>query len=583
VTPADVAKLAMALQPQTTSLDAPTLNAGEGALRPYLRAIRAHSRLVVLIVLAALVGGVAYLTLRSPDYEATAQLLISPLSADDTNFRGLSMIRDSGDPVRTVQTAAALIDTQPTAKLAAERLGQGYTPTEVLNQTDVTPVGESDVLAVIGRASDPDEAARLANAFANAALDIRQRVLRDEVAAAIKETQAQLNALPPGSPLAAEPAGRLTQLQTLSDGKDPTLQAAEPAVPPSSAAGPPTPLVIVLSLIAGLTIGSGAALLLELIDWRIRDEDDLLRLATPEALVRVPKLSAREAEAMAGAPLGAPPGIREGFRSLLVQLDRNGSDHRTVMITSASTGDGKTSSAISLAAAVAGAGYRTLLLDLDLRKPNIRTQLGLQSVDDNVLSLITGGSKLSDVLVTTPELPGVQLLLGPSSVDFALVETVIQANTWWLPGILDEAKELADWVIIDTAPLGEVSDALRIASQVDDVVVVARLGQTRRDSFRTMQQLLGHAGTAPAGLIVIGSKAPLAAYGYYMRPGFEPETIGGPEGRRSYTQPGPTQGPPPPTRPGARDGSAVPQGQDGGAGDRRAARRARAAREFRRD
>ncbi len=160
----------MALHLQTTPPE-DRLRVREGAVAPYLRAVRAHILLFALIVLAALVGGIAYLSQRSPLYEATAQLLITPLPQDETDFRGLSLLRDSGDPARTAQTAAALIDTQASAALTAERLGEDYTAKKVLDRTDVKPLGDSDVLAVTARADDPDEAARIANQFTTSALD----------------------------------------------------------------------------------------------------------------------------------------------------------------------------------------------------------------------------------------------------------------------------------------------------------------------------------------------------------------------------------------------------------------------------
>jgi Mrp family chromosome partitioning ATPase/capsular polysaccharide biosynthesis protein len=534
----EAAKLAIALDPQTTT-PGDRLNVGEGALRPYLRAVRTHVLLVTLVGLAALGGGIAYVSLRSPVYEATAQLLITPLPQDDTSFRGLSLLRDSGDPARTAQTAASLIDSQPAAALTAKRLDDGLTAEQVLDRTDVTPLGDSDVLAVTARADDPDAAARIANEFTRSALVVRRQALLTEVAAALAQVRTQLSAVPTRSPVAADLAGRLTQLRALRAGNDPTLSRSQRAIPPRSAAGPPAPLVVVLSLLAGLTIGAGAALLLELIDLRIRDEDDLIRLGSPQALTRVPTLSRQEARAAEAVPLAVPPAVREGFRSLQIQLDRNSPEHRSVMITSASTGDGKTSSSIQLAAEVAGAGYRTLLLDLDLRKANLGPRLGLNAGDGSVfLSLITAQSKLSEVLVSAPELPGVQLLLAP---DFALTEELAPSISRWLPGILAEAKALADYVIIDTAPLGEVSDALRVATQVDDVLLVARLGHTRRDGFRTMLELLEHASCAPAGVIVIGSKVTIGSYGYYYRPaGVGPGAAGaGAGGWRVHGPPNP--------------------------------------------
>ena len=71
---------------------------------------------------------------------------------------------------------------------------------------------------------------------------------------------------------------------------------------------------------------------------------------------------------------------------------------------------------------------------------------------------------------------------------------------------LEEARAIADYVVLDTAPLGEVSDALTIADQVDDVIVVARPGHTNRMNLQTVRDLLDGAGVQPTGLLLIGQQ-----------------------------------------------------------------------------
>ena len=93
----------------------------EPALGPYLRAIRAHRGLVVLTTLAFLAAALLWLSFaRTPSYEATANVLVTPLPQDDEIFRGLQLLRDSGDPTRTMQTAASLM-TSPEAARRSRR------------------------------------------------------------------------------------------------------------------------------------------------------------------------------------------------------------------------------------------------------------------------------------------------------------------------------------------------------------------------------------------------------------------------------------------------------------------------------
>src|SRR5688572_28102179 len=160
---------------------APPRGAGaapEGALRPYLRAINAHRVLVAFCTLASLIGCIAWLAQRSSEYETTAEILVTPLPQGDVAFQGLPFLRESGDPTRTIQTAATLVESPAAAERTARELGGGWTRDSVSSAIDVQPQGESSVLAVTGKAGTGEEAANLANAYGRAALEERREALR---------------------------------------------------------------------------------------------------------------------------------------------------------------------------------------------------------------------------------------------------------------------------------------------------------------------------------------------------------------------------------------------------------------------
>ncbi len=125
---------------------------GEGQLGSYLQAIRAHRVLVVLTTLLAVGSCVTWLAVRTPAYDATAQLLVTPLPQGDQQFLGVAYIRDSGEPTRTVQTAATLLEGPSAASRTAERLGPGWTRKKVEDSIEVETVGESNVIGVRARA-----------------------------------------------------------------------------------------------------------------------------------------------------------------------------------------------------------------------------------------------------------------------------------------------------------------------------------------------------------------------------------------------------------------------------------------------
>jgi capsular exopolysaccharide synthesis family protein len=484
-------------------------NLGEGALGPYLRAVRAHRIVFVLVVLAALLGSGAWLTLKARDYEATARLLVTPLPQDDHDFLGFELLRDSGDPTRTVQTAATLVESRPAASRTAAILGRDWTPDKVRNAVDVKPEGESNIVAVTATAGNRGTAARLANTFVANSLAQRQDSLKAQI-------NSEISRLTPQAATDKSAAARISQLQALRQRGDPTLAVSEKAVPPSSPAGPSAVLIVLLALIAGLALGVGACLLLELTGHRIRDEEEAVALYPLPVLARVPELSRRKRRSP-GGPVGwyMPPPIREAFRSLVVQLERE-PGHNVLMVMSASTGDGKTTSAVNLAVSLAAADHQVVLMDFDMRKPDVARTLNIKD-SRSLADMIDPKATLPSLLREVPGLPQLQVLATGAARqgDYALIDVLGRR----FPEFLAEAREMAEYVVIDTAPLGAVSDALRLTDTVDDVVLVTHTGRTNRTSFDVMRELLERAGKRPLGMIIFGevSTASGQYYAYGMQ------------------------------------------------------------------
>ncbi len=301
-------------------------------------------------------------------------------------------------------------------------------------------------------------------------------------------------------------AERLAALAPLRDGRDPTLTGAQGAVAPTSQSGPPSWLLVVLAIIAGTTLGAAAALVAERLDRRVRDMDDLLRIYPLAVLARVPAV--RRLRASGGSALSVPARIREAYRTLQVQVSQGRSTPRRILVTSASRGDGKTTSAVNLAAALVTAGHRVILVDCDLRKPEVARRLGL-TPQRTLLSSEQEG--LRHVLEEAPGLPSLGVVTAAPGHTAGVVVDRLGGR---LVRLLEEAAEHADYVVIDTAPLGEISDALRLIPLVDDVLVIARVGNTDRVNLEFLRSLLQRSGCAPIGLAVIDAESATAS-GYY--------------------------------------------------------------------
>ena len=203
----------------------------------------------------------------------------------------------------------------------------------------------------------------------------------------------------------------------------------------------------------------------------------------------------------------------------MIQLGPNpeGRAH-VVMVTSASTGDGKTTSAVNLAAAAAASGDPVILLDFDLRKPDVGRTLGVQAGTE-LTGLLQPETQLRDLLSPAPGLPALSVLTtSVAEGDVALVEALSRR----LPELIADARELCNYVVIDTAPIGEISDALRLVRDVDNIVVVTCPGSTNRANFEMMRDLLERTAYTPAGFLVIGDSTPrTSAYYAYGATGRE--------------------------------------------------------------
>ncbi len=474
----------------------PRSSPAEGAVS-YLQAIRSHKLLVVLVAVVALAGSILWLHLRTPSYEANAQILINAIQGQEEGpLTGIPVIHEAVDPSRTVQTAASLVESREAAERTAEKLGGGKTADGILTDVEVRPEGESSILAVTGTAESADEAAKIANAFAEESMAVRDATVNAYVAKAIANLETRVAAAPAGASR-EELESTLADLESQRGQGDPTLSIAELATPPGEAAGASAKLVIILSILCGLAIGCAIAVLLELTDRKVRDEEDAQSLWPQPILVRVPKVG----RAKLGPQIEGPPAVQEAFRGLAVQFDRAAEGSRTILVTSPSSGDGKTTASVSLARHLADDGHKVILLDYDLRKPDVGRSLGLAT--SNTADMLTGADSppLSELLTKVPNIPNLRVFTTLSLGDPSPVGIIAGK----LLRLLGEARESATFVVIDTPPAGEVSDALRWAHVADDVIVVTRLGNSDRTSMTTMRDTFAHLGLPVRGLVVIGA------------------------------------------------------------------------------
>ncbi len=471
----------------------------QGAHVPYLRAIRAHPLLILAIVVVAVATAIAWETKRTPSYKATTQILVTPVSNEGA-YVGLPVITNaSADPARALQTANSVLESPLAALNTAKQLRGSWTSKGVQEAVSVQPRGESDILSVTATAPNAVEAAHLANTYSRSALAVYASQLSSEAKSEVAQLQARQKTLPAGENAnATQIATQLTALIPVADGRDPNFSLLQEATIPTSASGSSKKLIVALALIVGLLIGVGAAIAIEYLNRRLRDEDEVLSLYPLPVLSRVPPLPRASRDASTFELI--PPRVREAFRTLQVQLPRDSHGQgRVVMFTSPSPRDGKTASTINFALVLAAAGLRVILFDFDLRKSDVGARLGVRS---DYLDLFRAGATLDELLVDSQSAPNLRVVSSPLRGDE--VAPLLEAVGRRLPDLLREARGLADYVIVDTPPLGQVSDALRAARMVDDIVLVTRIGNTDRVELQHTRELLDRMGHTPTGLLLVG-------------------------------------------------------------------------------
>jgi Mrp family chromosome partitioning ATPase len=496
-------------------LSPPVEHAG---LRHYVEVLRERIWIVVGTLVITLLIAILYLLTASKVYEGEAELLVSPVSPDDPLLGSLPLIRQSSDPTRDVQTAAELTMSIDVAERVVQDLNLGEDPRDLLDQVSAEPVAQSSILAITAEDSSPEEAADLANAFAEGVVTERTEELHDVVETQLADLEERAasgeldgTGLAPGESIGSE----LTRLENLLNGDDPTLTVATEATPNPDAVSPRPMLTLAAAGVAGIVLGIAAAFAAQALDPRLRREEQLRARYRLPILARVPRDSSRRT-GLPLAPGSISPPTREAYRALRANVAAaagRGSGPRSVLVTGSAPSEGKTTTALNLAASFALAGNAAILIEADLRRPAIGPALGIE-VDQGIVSTLLEDVPLRDVLVAGTQFgPNLKLLLaeyrgGWTSELFSLGAA---------QRLVDEAKQLADFVIIDSPPLTAVVDTLPLARQADHVVIVTRLGVTRLNELHELGELLASNDVTPLGFALLGTTPP-ALDSYYFAP-----------------------------------------------------------------
>lgn len=424
-------------------------------------------------------------------------------------------------PEREAATNVELLSLDEIKRDVERQLGGAGT---IAEEVDASQAGDANVLTISVTGPSPERAARTANAYAAAYVDFRRTTAQRKLLEEQGFIQAEIDRL--GNSLRAQTRKRglrreLRRLkfdQTQERGGARTVQAASP---PSSPSSPKPVRNAVIGGIVALFLALLTALLFERLDPRILTPKEV------ESTLDQPILGMiRKSRALARAPVGGKraPADVDDFLALRAHLRYLEAGHsiRSVLVTSSVAGDGKTTIAWNLAWVAAGQDTRVLFVEGDLRHPTLAKALGLDP-ERNLAGVLDGSAALRDVTqeVALPSTENGRLPPRIVAVAFAGEASAgsTDALAWERLGVaLYEAERHFDLIVIDTAPILLVPDAIPLLANVGGVVVVGRLRKTPRVALARLKEQLDTVGAPMLGAVVNSvGKDTSYGHGYYDR------------------------------------------------------------------
>jgi capsular exopolysaccharide synthesis family protein len=288
----------------------------------------------------------------------------------------------------------------------------------------------------------------------------------------------------------------------------------------------PQSTVILTALIFSLIGGVVAAFLMESLDTGLRSIAEIESITELPSLAIIPRArrssvdpaTLTTAQRNIGVLTQPKSQFAEAFRSLRTSLLLSTAGHppKCIVLTSATPSEGKTTAASNLAAILAQRDTRVLLIDGDLRRPNIHHRFGLNG-KIGLTTVLTGATKLEETVQSVPEIPNLDIL--PSGPVPPFPTEMLSSGA--MEAILARCEEIYDYIVIDSPPILSVTDGVILARQADAVVLVVRHGKSSKHIVRRARDILLRSGAGITGIVLnaVDLNSP-EYYGYYGYSGY---------------------------------------------------------------
>lgn len=411
------------------------------SLQDFAKLLRTRWVTVCITTLVAVLGALAYSLATTPQYSASTRLFVSTSSVSSVS----DLYQGSRYSQERVLSYTELLMGETLAQRTIDKLGLGSSAATLAAKINATAKPDTVLIDVSVLDESPVRARDIANA------------LSDEFVMLVGELET-----PPSGD--AKPDARVVVEQRASIPQKPVI--------------PNTPRNIVLGFGAGLVFGLGLAIVRDRLDNTVKDRGTLEAITGLGLVGSIPLDKERRKDAAISFE-SDNSGIAEAFRKLRTNLQFLAVDNppRVIVVTSSSPQEGKSTTAINIALALAEADHNVVLVDGDMRRPSVDKYLGLVG-GVGFSTVLSGRASLHEVLQET-KFPHLAVLtagaIPPNPSE--LLGSLAAKN------VLSELRHYFDFVIVDSSPLLAVTDGAILAAHADGALVMSKFGQTKREQL----------------------------------------------------------------------------------------------------
>ncbi|MCS6843751.1 MAG: polysaccharide biosynthesis tyrosine autokinase [Caldilineales bacterium] len=505
-------------------------------LKQYFNTIRKWWWLIAASTLVAMISSFIAVQQQPSLYRAKTTLMVG---------RSLADPNPTGNDVwlgqQLAQTYAEIAKRQPVQEATKQALGLTWLP-----QYNVSLVPNTQLIEISVVDTVPERAQAVANELAQqlieqspSAPERQQQERRDfvnrqlqEIEKAIDDTNARIQDLKQqlanmfSARQIADTQNQIAaleqklntyqanyaQLLTFLEGGINTLSVVEPAALPTTPVGPNRGMTVLLAAAIGFLLALGAAFLMDYLDDTLKNPDDIKAAMEASTLGAITVIEGETPDQKLVTALHPKSPTAEAYRILRTNIQFSALDNppRTLMATSPNPGEGKSTTLANLGVVMAQQGQRVILVDTDLRRPTLHRFFGLPNSVGLTTALLQGTS-VADGFLQPTRIENLSVLtsgpLPPNPAELIGSER--------FAALLEDLKQQADVVLLDSPPALAVTDAAILARQVDGVLMVVEAGGTRRPLAVNAKDALEKVGAKVLGVVLNRLQPRGDGYYYY--------------------------------------------------------------------